>query len=205
MKICPLCSQIFKRNSNSQNDSQCPNLNCDGKVLDIDDDILETIKQLNNKGYSTVSSCSGHTWGGDPYILFDVNVRVLPSGPKEFDFEFDGNERLRIYKSIPTTSEIERLRILNIATLDLLDWALTIPLRISMVIQFDLIYRKDLLKFEKLTRNELHFVNPKKFEDDDREFHVYNITVPKKSVIETRQAIETFGANNNVGVYIDVN
>ncbi|MDR3596534.1 hypothetical protein [Clostridium sp.] len=205
MKTCSACSQIFKRNSNIEIDSLCPNLICNGKVLDIDDDILETIKQLNKKGYSTESCCSGHTWGGDLYILFDVNVRALPPVPKQFDFEIDSNERLRIYKRIPASAEIERLRILNIATLDLLEWSLTIPTGKPILIQFDLINCQDLLKFEKLTQNKIHFVNPQKFEDDGREFHVYNITVPPTSVIEMRREIETFAANNNVGVFIDVN
>ncbi len=60
MLVCPICF--------------CPKCSHNKKKIEIDDDILDTIKILNDKGYKTTYCCAGHVDKSQPihiYISFD--------------------------------------------------------------------------------------------------------------------------------------
>ena len=60
MLVCPICF--------------CPKCRHNKKKIEIDDDILDTIKILNDKGYKTTYCCAGHVDKSQPihiYISFD--------------------------------------------------------------------------------------------------------------------------------------
>ena len=68
---------------------RCPSVDCgDIQVVEIDDMILPLIKILNEKGYMTTYTCSGHSYEKDTntYIAFDIET-VPKSIPKGFIME----------------------------------------------------------------------------------------------------------------------
>ena len=78
MLVCFGCWQVFDHRSfaHLDDENECPVKNCSGTVIDIDENLIPTIKILNENGYETLYCCSGHTWGiGTPgqasaYITF---------------------------------------------------------------------------------------------------------------------------------------
>jgi hypothetical protein len=204
MKTCLQCGHLFDRDSSFENNF-CPILHCGGEVVDIDDDILETIQLLNEKGYQTNYCCAGHTWGGEPYIVFSPNVheKTFLSLPIDFTAVTASGGRIKIFKNIYADSDIDRLRLLNEASLDLLKWASTIPIPKSMTVQFEQLDDYDMLEFEELIQNELHLFNATKFEDDGHEFLSYDLVVQEDSIAALKKKIESFAADiDDVDLFI---
>ena len=136
MYTCIKCGTNFSRDRKSGNNSLCPINNCSGKIEEIDDNLSLTIHLLNKKGYGTLESCAGHTWGGNTYITFNSNIRI--SGiPKQFKSKFDPSGRLIISKSISASSEIERLKFLNDAALALLEWSTNVSTALEVLVQLE--------------------------------------------------------------------
>jgi len=205
MKTCLQCGHIYDRDSSFENNF-CPILHCGGEVVDLDDNILDSIRLLNKKGYATEYSCAGHIWGGDPYIVFsyDIHEETFLSFPKDFISEVFGGS-LKIFKNICAESDIDRLRLLNEASLDLLDWAYNIPTPVSMVIQFEQLDTFDMVEFEKLIQNELHLFNASKFEDDGHQFLAYDIFIQEDMIESLKEKIESFVKDRDeIDLYISV-
>lgn len=69
MKVCPICFT--------------PKCNHRKSRIEIDDDILDTIKLLNDKGYRTSFCCAGHVDKSQPisiYISFDYYSIIEKKG-----------------------------------------------------------------------------------------------------------------------------
>lgn len=65
---------------------------CKDYMVHIDNDIFESIKILNNKGYETLFSCQGHSIGDIGYVCFaDIPSRYLKQNiepPKKWFYEY---------------------------------------------------------------------------------------------------------------------
>lgn len=70
-KICNKCFTVF----HNEKDNDCKIYKCNGNLIDIDDALVPDMILLWNKGYKTISSCSGHPTEDDLldsiYIEFD--------------------------------------------------------------------------------------------------------------------------------------
>ena len=85
MKICNICDVIFKDDIFTFYGS-CPLRGCSGSLIEIDENLYEAYKGLNEKGYITIYCCSAHSFGGytSTYISFHgkYSFPVLPVGFK---------------------------------------------------------------------------------------------------------------------------
>lgn len=69
MRVCPICFR--------------PNCNHHSKYIEIDDEILDTIRILNEKGYVTEFCCAGHLDNINPvtvYIKFNTSAVLTKQG-----------------------------------------------------------------------------------------------------------------------------
>ena len=96
MKICDTCSTIFKDNVFStycESYNNCPLRECSGHIIEIDENIYEVYRILNEKGYVTRNCCSAHSFSEHPqtYIQFygDLSFPSLPDG---FELKHDSIE-----------------------------------------------------------------------------------------------------------------
>lgn len=96
---------------------ECPNLVCKDVMIEVDEQILPVIKILNNKGYSTVGSCSGHCYDNDtiPYIEFEKGISLpsVPAGWRLNKFLYD---RFKIYnmETISILDKLDKLESLEV-------------------------------------------------------------------------------------------
>ena len=123
-------------------------LNLEGE---IDEMIYPAIEMLNEKGYYTQYSCSGHyKRGGDTEIIFDpeVTINTAPPGfklenithaelreltPEEikagYTMQFIDVSSIRISKQLPAENERSRFVAILLANATLLQWAMELPNR----------------------------------------------------------------------------
>ena len=96
MKICVVCESIFKDYAIFV-EGNCPLRNCCGEVIEIDENLYEAYKLLNEKDYMTTYCCSGHSYDEvdgcnavNTYISFygEVNFAKLPIGFKLERYEY---------------------------------------------------------------------------------------------------------------------
>ena len=81
----------------------CPKRNCDGRIIEVDDMIAPAVKILNEKGYFTTGSCSGHMEEAfsEFYIEFmnGVTLETVPKGCTVVKVtDEDGAEFIRMSK-----------------------------------------------------------------------------------------------------------
>lgn len=64
---------------NPYGDVVCPKANCEGELIEVDELLIPTIWILNQKGYMTEDSCSGHYTSDRcrTYIKFECGIDVL--------------------------------------------------------------------------------------------------------------------------------
>jgi hypothetical protein len=93
VKLCDTCSTVFKDNifvTYCESFNNCPLRDCIGNIIEIDENLYEAYKILNEKGYSTRYCCSAHSFKEQPfmYIQFYGNYAFqnLPVG-----FKFENN------------------------------------------------------------------------------------------------------------------
>ena len=81
MRVCNNCETIFEDYLEAEI-NYCPIRECGGEVIDIDDNMFEIYLILNEKGYWTENTCSGHSYSQLPrtYIQFreDIPFSKLP-------------------------------------------------------------------------------------------------------------------------------
>ena len=127
MLVCMYCGETYDKSKVSfyeDNEwNQCPKNNCDGYLLDIDEEILPQIILLNNKGYSTQYCCQGHMDSSVTrlYILFE-NIYYFDDLPNGFVEEDTTGSRTCI--SFEPTSKNKRIKYneLTKARIDLYNW-----------------------------------------------------------------------------------
>jgi len=91
-KLCLKCYNVYDYNVKLQicgNYMFCPSACCIGNVVEIDDNIIDVIILLNQKGYKTEYCCSGHTYDiSRPriYIKF-IYPYKLDDLPNDFNYK----------------------------------------------------------------------------------------------------------------------
>lgn len=163
MKLCLECGHIFDQDDTIKIKDNCPVLYCPGKVVEIDDPILETIRLLNRKGFTTEGSCAGHTWGDyEPYVHFTCGIHkyAFPILPQSFEYRFYW-ENFRLQKCITVTKEFEKLKAISDSSIDLLVWAEQIPQAKILRVAFRLNAGTKLSKFIFDVDRYLYLFKPK--------------------------------------------
>ncbi len=206
MKTCLECFNLFNRYSDSVPYSPCPILHCGGKVVDIDDNILQTIIQLNQKGYPTAYCCAGHTWGNDPYIVFadSVYINAFPNLPKAFKSEIIHNGALRIYKSIPPSSVIDTQKLLMDAAIDLLEWSYRLKSSMLLMADFELCDQANLLEIRNEIQQRLNITANLSEVDDGSKRLVVTTFISLKNSKTLEREIRSFANEKGVSVSIDI-
>lgn len=121
----------------------CPTKGCSSPLIEIDDGILPIILVLNEKGYDTHTSCSGHMYDGRPEIIlgmFDDDIikdsieSHLDSLPKDFTYEPTPKgkpiyitKRWDIYKNRDTNERLKLKIELQNSLARLGEWVLSLP------------------------------------------------------------------------------
>ncbi len=139
MKTCLTCFSLFDPSSSLMPGSPCPISQCEGKIIEVDENILPTIIQLNKKGYLTTASCSGHSWGGSTIITFDpiVHPNTFSYLPRGFKFVSLGGQP-KLVKIIPLGAMLDRQRHILQTSLDLLEWSDSLPSAKQLLVYFPL-------------------------------------------------------------------
>lgn len=148
MKICTTCKTVFEKDfPNSRNNlfnsnfrepfraiyddnrcNECPLRNCHGTIIEIDENLFEVYKILNEKGYPTIACCSGHVIKDYTYINFQGNLSFssLPNGfiEKHRKFSNETYPQTIIVKNYDNKlSSIELQKQLWSTAQDILNWA----------------------------------------------------------------------------------
>ena len=206
MKTCLECYNLFDRYTDLIPYSPCPIFHCGGKVVDIDDNILQTIIQLNQKGYPTAFCCAGHTWGNDPYIVFDdsVNINAFPNLPKAFKSEITPNGALRIYKSIPSNSAIDTQKLLMEAVIDLMEWSDRLKPSLLLMVDFELNDKVNLLEIKNEIQQRFNVTTDLSKEDDGIKRLISSTLISHKNSKTLERKIKSFANEKGVAVSIDI-
>jgi hypothetical protein len=140
-KVCMTCFESYGNEISSLKASRtdegikftCPKRSCRGEVIEIDDILVPTIVLLNEKGYYTESSCSGHLeeMSTTAYIIFNEIVEKLPSLPPGYRLSAaiteDGQKRLTLAKPMEGESTIQVFQLILTTALQTYAWALSLP------------------------------------------------------------------------------
>lgn len=139
--LCLDCGNVFdskyttmKKSNAAMYEYICPLASCGGTCVEIDENIIEPIRMLNNKGYRTKFSCAGHVFSKESaYVAFDQylypeNYLDLPKGWKADKFVGWGNYIIR-YEIKGDLNSKERFLDQFNAMKNLMDWAESLPER----------------------------------------------------------------------------
>lgn len=129
MKTCLECKTQYQSTFNSPT---CKIASCQGVVVDLDNDMLDPIYILNEKGYRTYGCSAGNTWGQDIYITFmqeisQLNIEPIPIG---FSTEFLEDFQMICLKysvQLMSVSKVQILEELMRARIELLKWTEKLP------------------------------------------------------------------------------
>ena len=139
MKICTNCGRDFDFSAKYVYGSMCPTSGCDGTIVDLDENIYETISTLNGKGYGTRESCSGHTYKNKKiaYLLLHplVNPRIFQTLPRKF--VKDPKNPWKITRAISAKDTLQQLKEIGEAAYDLLEWAISLPHPMDIIAKFE--------------------------------------------------------------------
>ena len=206
MKTCLECFNLFNRYTDLLPDSPCPILHCCGQVVEIDDNILQTIIQLNQKGYPTAFCCAGHTWGNDPYIVFEdsVYINAFPNLPKAFKSEIIHNGALRIYKSIPSSSVIGTQKLLMDAAIDLMEWSDRLKPSMLLMADFELSDQANLLEIRNEIQQRLNITTDLSEVNDGSKRLVVSTFISHKNSKTLEKKVKSFAKEKGVSVSIDI-
>ena len=96
MNICDTCGAIFKNSvftTYCDSFGNCPLRECYGYLIEIDENLYEAYKVLNEKGYITRNCCSAHSFSERPKTYIQFSGRYsFPSLPTGFKVEMRNDE-----------------------------------------------------------------------------------------------------------------
>lgn len=206
MKTCLKCYNLFNRHTDLMPYSPCPIFQCDGKVVEIDDNILQTIIELNQKGYPTEFCCAGHTWGNDPYIVFEngVYINAFPNLPKAFKSEIIHTGALRIYKSIRSSSIIETQKQLMDASIDLMEWSGRLKPSMLLMAYFELNDQAKLSEIKNEIQQRFSITTGLSEMKDGTKGLILSTLISLKSAKILERKIKSFANEKGVPVSVDI-
>ena len=196
MYSCIKCGTNFNRNRKFGINNLCPINNCSGTIEEIDDNLTPTIHLLNKKGYKTLESCAGHTWGGNTYITFNSNI-LISGIPKQFKSKFDPSGRLIISRAISECSAIERLKSINNAALGLLEWATIVPPAIEVLVQLEVKSKKSKTNIRQEIAKQLHISDLCEYDKIRGENYQTTVYVSPALMQSLENQIEKFATAND--------
>ena len=138
MIMCLSCWDVFDREvlrSGMSGEMWCPKRSCNQEVADIDECLIPAIRALNEKGYYTVSCCSGHFWGNgqagwtNQYVRFQESVKENDLGklPDGFSMDINDNGNLTIRREFQNDDLLGlHMEILK-SSVSLTEWARELP------------------------------------------------------------------------------
>ena len=95
--LCPACGNVYDGDFLNIEDrfegGYCPIASCGCRVFEIDEDMIEPITNLNQKGYATEFCCTGHLYDGSlgAYIKFKHRLCTPKTVPKGWYADADDN------------------------------------------------------------------------------------------------------------------
>ena len=133
--LCPECGNVYdgdfiKKVRNIENrfeDGYCPIASCCGRVFEIDEDMIEPITNLNQKGYATAFCCTGHLYDGSlgAYIKFRHNRCTPKTVPK--DWYVDAEDCTCIRAEIKGNTFDQRRECIFRNMTNLIEWSRELP------------------------------------------------------------------------------
>ena len=94
--MCPCCYKVYRKELVDLSWNRCPDIecdSCDAEMFEIDELMIEPIRILNKKGYTTRFCCSGHVYESfkSSYISFHhlIDLNSAPVGWVLEKGEFD--------------------------------------------------------------------------------------------------------------------
>ena len=127
-----MCGNIYDPKLLPQFTRSCPIHGCDGPVIEVDENLIPTIRMLNDKGYTTTYCCSGHPWTSVhvlgrafAYIAFegDINQSELAPLPKRWKFDKDSQTGVIIRAEYRSPDIISLQREILDGTIGIAKWA----------------------------------------------------------------------------------
>ena len=123
MKICLKCHNLYEPSSDTVIGNDCPIKNCNGKIVEVDQNIITVHDQLKVKGYPTTPTAVN---SGSEFIEIIFDEKVHPEAfaflPTGFISEVSNDHCLRVYKSVIGETEFERLEFIRQASIELVEW-----------------------------------------------------------------------------------
>lgn len=119
----------------------CGEDDCNGGMYLVDELMLPTIIELNEKGYKTKFSCSGHLWDEDghrnevyeTHLVFRDNEMELPPPPPSFyyvNLSKFGQTAMYLHDKIQIEDSVKYAqRHIMEVNYELLQWAISLPER----------------------------------------------------------------------------
>jgi hypothetical protein len=206
MKTCLSCGNIFDRDIVTNEYNFCPMLHCGGEVIDIDDNIFECIKMLNQKDYPTLYCCSGHSWNSYPYILFDdiVSEYSFESLPEGFKVSQSNNKNINISKSIDSSNMLDKLRLLFDSAMELFKWADGLPYAKLTWISFQFSKGTDIPALLKKIETEIHIHSLQQSKSPENPYDIIGTAslAPSRVKLFTKDA-KAFAKANGIKVSVE--
>jgi hypothetical protein len=207
MKICFKCNTLFERHFDIGLIKVCPVKDCYGDVVEIDDNIFHPIQTLNNKGYTTQHCCSGHLWGGSPYIVFDemVNKNCFDTYPGGF-LQSEFGTKAYISRIIKNKDVLYKQRELNKSAYELLKWAEELSAAKILRVRFSPKNNSINIDIEKMVKEEvnLFFLGEIPIDDDALQYIFKTIVTPDTATTLSKK-IQDFADREQLDVNLEVN
>lgn len=127
---CSKCHKIFETEMlhlKHEYGCDCPTVGCDGEAFGIDEEMLIPIAILNDKGYETRWSCSGHVFdehSREGYIAFSDQSTFPKTVP---DGWYADEEYKAIRYQVPNKNAIFRRKAIVKHIDNLIEWAVKLP------------------------------------------------------------------------------
>lgn len=123
--LCLECACVFPGILPSGKQHKCPNKDCSGQTIQLDDNMVSIVYELNKKGYTTQYCCGGHATDEDVtiYIKFAPGIKI----PKKLPIGY-----VQIGSTIRRTFPVgfawaEYQVCINLAINDLIEWVYRLP------------------------------------------------------------------------------
>lgn len=202
MKTCFNCGHIFN-NKSLREDDHCPIDGCCGRVEEVDENIYEVRKTLNEKGYPTVHGCAGHLGGSNPFVVFENDVAVWSFDhlPKRFELYLE--EAVVLTTEIKAQKFTDKLIELAKADAELFRWAESLPPSVLVEITFRIPNELDDAAFKEVIKNKFNLPDYPRIELKEKEKEIiYSIVAIPSMYKKIGEEVRAFGKGRKIRVAV---